>query len=114
MQGKSSYDGKENRPVSAASNTSTSVLPTPRQVPSAFFGSLFSGARNCNITISPQNFTVNVGSTSHDASLASTSSRSISGVDDQLDLNRALMWTSFGPPEFFSVHLSFFFVVYGK
>ena len=100
MQGKSSYDGKENRPVSAASNTSTSVLPTPRQVPSAFLGLLFSGARNCNITISPQNFTVNVGSTSHDASLASTSSRSIGGVDDQLDLNSLMQ--GFDVDEFWS------------
>ena len=97
MQGKSSFDGKENQPVAMATTSVPTAqqirgptfptLPTSQPLPSAFLGSLFSGVGNCNITISPQNFTVNVGSANHDSSLASTSSRSIGSVSDHLDLD---------------------------
>ena len=79
VQGKQSFDGKENRPTSepVCSNATTLSAVSVRSLPTAprsgaVLGSLFSGLGNCNITISPQNFTVNVGFTSNDASLVST------------------------------------------
>ena len=106
VQGKQSFDGKENEPTSEAihSNTpslcnaaSVGSLPTAR-TSGASLGSLFSGLGNCNITISPQNFTVNVGSTSHDAS--SLSSRSVGAGADQLDINSLMQ--GFDLKEFWS------------
>ena len=73
-----SFDGKENRPTSQPmrsslcnSGASAGSLPSTSRSSGAILGSLFSGLGNCNITISPQTFTVNVGSASRDTSIAS-------------------------------------------
>ena len=74
VQGKQSFHGKANRPTSqpmrsSLCNSGASVGSLPSTSRSSG-GSLFSGLGNCNI-ISPQNFTVNVGTASRDTSIAS-------------------------------------------
>ena len=78
VQGKQSFEWKENRPTSQPmrsslcnSGASVGSLPSTSRTSGAILGSLFSGLANCNITISPQTFTVNVGSASRDTSIAS-------------------------------------------
>ena len=100
MQGKQSFDGKENRPTSQPmrsslcnSGASVGSLPSTSRSSGAILGSLFLGLGNCNM-ISPKNFTVNVGSASRDTSIASQC------VVD-IDLCRIL---SFCPLEYVNMH----------
>ena len=63
VQGTKEYHpGKENAPVSAPVSAPTQLHPpaTVADCASNVFGSLFSHVNNCNITISPQCFSVNV------------------------------------------------------
>ena len=70
VQGDNEFQkGKKNTPVSnGKENIHVQMCPTVT-CSSNVFGSLFSGVNNCNITISPQNFSVNVCSSSSTSSL---------------------------------------------
>ena len=78
IRGKQRFDqGQENVPVP--------VAHAPSVVKSDVFGSLFSGVTKCNVTFSPQNFTVNVCSSSISQPL-SEPEPDLQGLLDGLDL----------------------------